>query len=72
MNEEIADAEVATLEECELASPCPCDSPMQTEELFPVEADAAAISDARLYLAAMGAFFSGFSGKRSMIDADES
>jgi len=72
MNEEIANAEVATLEESELASPCLCDSPMQTEEPFPVEADVDSISDARLYLAAMGAFFSGFSGKRLKVDEDES
>jgi hypothetical protein len=72
MNEEIADAEVATLEESEQASPGACDSPTKGEETIPVEADADAISDARLYLVAMGAFFSGFSGKRSMIDADES
>jgi hypothetical protein len=73
MNEEISNVEVARQEESELASPCLCDGPVEMEEIFPVEADsdADAISDARFYLVAMGAFLFGFSGKRPMIDRDE-
>jgi hypothetical protein len=71
MNEEIANVEVATLEESERASPCLYDSPNKGEEPFPVDADADTISSARLYLVALDAFFSGFSGIRPMIDRDE-
>ena len=65
MNEEIADTGVAALGVAGPSSHCQCDSTSETQEIFRVRADADTISDARLYLVAFGALFSGFSTKES-------
>jgi hypothetical protein len=62
MSEEMSTAGPATTEEPDLAGPSPAASPSNAATDLSVEANSNDISEARLYLAAMTHFFSGFSG----------